>query len=109
MRIFLLTMMAILMAFSLVVAQTLDDYVLETKGDTLVVKDFIDMGNQPGSLDDVMALDDAAPAGRVYELKANGYYPMASGIQTPARPIMIGGRTTHYFRIFRVCRFYDFL
>jgi hypothetical protein len=81
------------MSISLVIAQTLDDYVLETKGDTLVIKDFIDLGNQPNSLNQVFALDNAAPAGRVYELKANGYYPMSANPQTPARPVVIAGAT----------------
>lgn len=84
------------MVFSLVsipgvFAQTLDDYTLAVRGDTLVIKDFIDMGNQPSSINQVFALDTAPPAGRVYELKANGYYPMASNPQTPARPITIVG------------------
>lgn len=72
-------------------AQTLEDYTLAVRGDTLVIKDFIDMGNQPSSLNQVFALDTAPPAGRVYELKANGYYPMASNPQTPARPVTIVG------------------
>ncbi|MDZ7336782.1 MAG: carbohydrate binding domain-containing protein [candidate division KSB1 bacterium] len=72
-------------------AQTLDDYTLEVRGDTLVIKDFIDMGNKPSSINQVFALDTAPPAGRVYELKANGYYPMASNPQTPARPVVIVG------------------
>jgi len=80
-----------LVSISAVFAQTLDDYVLETRGDTLVIKDFIDMGNGASSLNQVFALDDAAPTGRVYELKANGYYPMSSNPQTPARPVTIVG------------------
>ena len=31
-------------------SQTLDDYISEVKGDTLVVKDDYDMGNEPNSL-----------------------------------------------------------
>lgn len=90
MRIILLTMTIILVALSPIFAQTLDDYILETKGDTLVLKDFIDLG-EPSTLNQVFALDDAPPAGRVYELKVNGYYPMATNPQTPARPVTIVG------------------
>lgn len=91
MRLFLVTMMIMLVALPAAFAQVLDDYVLATRGDTLVIKDFIDMGSQPSSLNQVFALDTAPPAGRVYELKANGYYPMASNPQTPARPVTIVG------------------
>jgi hypothetical protein len=92
MRNILLALMLItLFSMSAVFAQTLDDYILETRGDTLVIKDYIDMGNEAGSINQVFALDDAAPAGRVYELKANGYYPLPSNPQTPARPVTIVG------------------
>jgi hypothetical protein len=86
-------MLIVLFSVSLVYGQV-DDYVLETKGDTLVVKDYIDMGNQENSLLNILDEDDAAPAGRVYELKANGYYPNSSGIQTPDRAVVIAGATT---------------
>lgn len=92
MRKILLALVAIsLVSMSALFAQTLEDYTLAVRGDTLVIKDFIDMGSQPSSLNQVFALDTAAPAGRVYELKANGYYPMASNPQTPARPVTIIG------------------
>jgi hypothetical protein len=94
MRLILFTMIIILIAIPAAFAQTLDDFILATRGDTLVIKDFVDMGtnaNNASTLSQVFALDTAAPAGRVYELKANGYYPMASSPQTPARPVTIVG------------------
>ena len=56
--------------------QTLSDYISEVREDTLVVKDYSEMNDQPNSLYWVLSLDTAnVPAGRVYELRANGYYP----------------------------------
>jgi hypothetical protein len=53
-------------------------YVLATKGDTLVVKDETDYG-APDALHLLMAADTlAVPAGRVYQLHANGYYSVIS-------------------------------
>ena len=89
----LLVLLLLLFSMSVAFGQ-IDDYVLETRGDTIVIKDFYDMGDQPNSLADVLAADDAAPAGRVYELQANGYYPQSAGIQSPARPVVIAGATT---------------
>ena len=58
MRIILQTLLIIiLMSISSVFAQTLDDYTLEVRGDTLVINDFIDMGNEPNSLNQVFALE----------------------------------------------------
>jgi hypothetical protein len=63
-----------LLALPSVFAQTLSTYVLQTKGDTLVVKDEFDYG-QPGALQLLMAADTLnVPAGRVYQLHNNGYY-----------------------------------
>ena len=76
----LFTMMTILIPFKSALSQIIgnigDDYILQVKGDTLVIKDYFDMGNEPNSLYKVMSLDTTnVPEGRVYELKANGYYP----------------------------------
>ncbi len=58
-------------------SQTLDDYVKQVKGDTLVIKDYSDMNNQPNSLYWGLVLDTVnVPAGRVYELQAGGVYPL---------------------------------
>jgi hypothetical protein len=92
MRIILFTMLIILVALSPMLAQTLDDYVESQRGDTLVIKDFFDMGQDATIIEQIFALDDAAPAGRVYELKTNGYYPMSANPQTPARPVTIIGQ-----------------
>jgi Secretion system C-terminal sorting domain/Right handed beta helix region len=68
--------MIILIPLNATFSQTLADYISEVKGDTLVVNDYYDMGNQANSLYWVLALDTInVPAGRVYELRANGYYP----------------------------------
>ena len=92
MRIILFTMLIILVALSPMLAQELNDYVEAVRGDTLVIRDFFDMNEDATILENVFALDDAAPVGRVYELKTNGYYPMAANPQTPARPVTIIGQ-----------------
>jgi len=90
-RILLAMMLISFVSVSAVLSQTLEDYILETRGDTLVIKDFIDMENEASTINQVFALDESAPEGRVYELKTNGYYPLASNPQTPARPVTIAG------------------
>ena len=74
-------------------AQGVMDYVSQVKGDTLVVKDYVDMGNQASSLTNVVTDDNQnVPADRVYELKTNGYYPLAANLTTPTdRAVVIVG------------------
>jgi hypothetical protein len=74
-------------------AQTLMDYVLQVKGDTLVIKDFQDMSQKSNSLTNALNSDTInVPAGRVYMLRANGYYPLATNITTTTkRPTVIVG------------------
>jgi len=67
------------------------DYVDSVRGDTLVVKDYADMGGEASSLNNVILEDTEAPAGRVYELKTGGWYPQAAGVTTPDRPVVIVG------------------
>jgi hypothetical protein len=75
--------------------QTLNDYVKQVKGDTLVIKDYSDMNNQPNSLYWALALDTVdVPAGRVYELKANGYYPLEKRPTTLRNTIIVGEDNT---------------
>jgi hypothetical protein len=75
--------------------QTLMDYVKEVKGDTLVVNDYYDMGNQASSINQVILLDNSAPAGRVYELQTLGWYPQGVALTTPSdRPVVIVGANT---------------
>ena len=72
----LFTAMAFLIPFKSAFSQIIEDYILQVKGDTLVIKDYYDMDNEPNSLYMVMSLDTInVPEGRVYELKTNGYYP----------------------------------
>ncbi|MCF7884988.1 MAG: T9SS type A sorting domain-containing protein [Candidatus Marinimicrobia bacterium] len=74
-----------------VFAQNLEDYVLETKGDTLVIKDYAEM-EEANSIINAIELDENAPAGRVYELHSNGYYFITRTLNTPAdRTIRIVG------------------
>jgi len=86
--------MVSLLLTSSVFAQTLADYVLETRGDTLVVKDYFDMNQQPNSLYQVIFLDSIdVPAGRVYELKANGVYPDINTVQPHRATVIVGAIT----------------
>ena len=74
-------------------SQTLSDYISEVKGDTLVVKDYYEMNNQENSLYYALFLDTInVPEGRVYELKANGYYPLLDNPVTSSHhPTVIAG------------------
>ena len=74
-------------------AQGYMDYVQEVKGDTLVIKNYVDMGFQPNSLNNcVLADSENVPAGRVYQLQLNGWYPQQSGFTTPSdRAVIIAG------------------
>ncbi len=79
---------------SAVNSQTLQDYILEQRGDTLVIKDFSDMGNQANSLYEVMTIDSLAPAGRVYMLHNNGYYPLANSPTNNRSAVVVGETST---------------
>ena len=86
----------ILISSKSILSQTLSDYISEEKGDTLVIKDYYDMGNKPNSLYWALVLDTVnVPAGRVYELRANGYYPSEYTPTSSANhPVIITG--PHY-------------
>lgn len=72
----LLLSAAILIPLRSALPQTLNDYVKQIKGDTLVIKTYDDMGGKPNSLYWALALDTVnVPTGRVYELQAGGVYP----------------------------------
>lgn len=66
-----------LLPLTSVLSQTMMDYVLEQKGDTLVVKDDYDYG-APDVLTQLMTADSSAPAGRVYELHNGGTYSLVT-------------------------------
>ncbi len=75
-KMFLLIVMMAFFSTSSIFSQTLMDYVSAVKGDTLVIKDYYEMNKQPNSLVYALFLDTVdVPVSRVYELKANGYYP----------------------------------
>ena len=91
-KVFLLLVLFVIFSMSSVFAQTWDDYILEVRGDTVVIKDYIDMGQTANTLNQAIELDPSPPAGRVYELRVNGYYPLASNPTTPAdRAVTIAG------------------
>jgi hypothetical protein len=71
------------------------DYIDENRGDTLVVKDYYDLGNQPNSLYYALTLDnDSVPEGRVYLLKENGYYPLLDKPTTKRKTAIVGEYNT---------------
>jgi len=87
----LFVMLTFLVVLQSIYAQTLSDYIQQVKGDTLVVKDYSDMNNQQNSLYWAMTLDTGnVPAGRVYELRANGYYPLQNNPTTLRNTVIIG-------------------
>ena len=89
--ILLFVMMAILLPVYAALCQDLNDYIDQIKGDTLVIKDYLDLDEKAGSLYEVMRLDTAyVPEGRVYELKANGYYPLSINPTTQRKTVIVG-------------------
>ena len=89
----LFILLIILIPFTPTLPQTLIDYIKEVKGDTLVIKDYSDMNNQPNSLYWAISLDTVkVPANRVYELQAGGLYPLSNIITSSAKhPTVIVG------------------
>jgi hypothetical protein len=74
-RIFLLLSVLVLFQMTSVYAQ-IEDYVLQQKGDTVVVKDDFEFGAH-NSLYLIMRDDTVnVPAGRVYQLHKNGFYSL---------------------------------
>ena len=73
--------------------QTLADVTKAIKGDTLVIKDFTDYGNKANSLYIAMVADTlSVPAGRVYQLMANGFFPLANNpTSSPSHKTVIVG------------------
>jgi hypothetical protein len=81
----------VLMPLCLVFPQTLNDYLSAVKGDTLVIKDYAEMGNVQNSLYNVLNIDTLnVPAGRVYMLKANGTYPLVNSPETQRNTVIMG-------------------
>ncbi|HDR67690.1 MAG TPA: T9SS type A sorting domain-containing protein [Bacteroidaceae bacterium] len=90
-RLLLFVVMFLLLTTPVLFAQGLMDYVDEVRGDTLVVKDYWDMEGEANSLYQVITLDVTdVPAGRVYLLKTNGYYPLINN-PTTQRPTVVMG------------------
>jgi hypothetical protein len=83
---------AVLFLFCVAGAQTFQDYVSSMRGDTAVIKDYAEKANEASTLGTAMNLDAAPPAGRVYMLKKNGYYPILTTPTTPVdRAVIIVG------------------
>jgi hypothetical protein len=94
-KIFLMIALAVFISTSTMVAQTLMDYVLAQRGDTLVIKDYADMGNKSNSLYKALVLDTSiVPAGRVYMLKTSGYYPLLNNPTTLRPTVIVGENST---------------
>ncbi len=78
-KLLLLLAVAALVPLYAAFSQTLTDVVKEVKGDTLVIKTYDEYGNQPNTLYTALIADSVTvPAGRVYELTAGGFYPLAN-------------------------------
>jgi hypothetical protein len=71
--------------------QSFMDYIQEMRGDTAVVKDYVDMGNVANSLISAIQLDNNATDDRVYLLKRDGYYWQDRQLVLPARKMTIMG------------------
>lgn len=92
--ILLFAVMTFLIQLNSAISQTLNDYIKEVKGDTLVVKDYYDMNSQPNSLYYTLLLDSLdVPDGRVYELQAGGLYSLSNvnPISSAKHPTVIVG------------------
>ncbi|HOT97706.1 MAG TPA: T9SS type A sorting domain-containing protein [bacterium] len=86
---------SLLVPLSIALSQTLNDYVSEVRGDTLVIKDYYEMGRQSNSLYQALFLDSVnVPPGRVYLLKANGYYPLLLNPTTRRPTTIVGADST---------------
>lgn len=73
------------------IAQSFEDFIIETRGDTVVVIDAIESGLN-NTLHDAIELDVDPPEGRVYELVPNGIYWFTRQLNTPEdRPLVIAG------------------
>ena len=93
----LLFMTFLLVLVSVGLSQNLSDYVKAVHGDTLVIKDFTDMGGSgvANSLYNALYLDTVSvPAGRVYRLTSNGYYPLVNNPTTKRPTVIVGEDAT---------------
>ncbi len=85
------TFIIILIPLHKALSQTLNNYISSVKGDTLVIKDYYDINHHANSLYEAMRLDTVnVPASRVYELKANGYYPLEKNPTTLRNTVIAG-------------------
>lgn len=92
-RMFLLFSLFFVLLASSVFSQTIQTYVKETRGDTLVVKDDSDFG-KPNALYLLLRADTVnVPAGRVYMLRKDGYYSLVNNpTSSTKRKVIIMGQ-----------------
>jgi hypothetical protein len=87
---FLFIVISVLIPLYPALTQNLNDYIKEVKGDTLVIKTYAEMGNQPDALYYTLLLDTTSvPAGRVYELQAGGWYPQSKNPTSSAKHLTV--------------------
>ena len=97
-RTLLILGMATMVAYGATAQDPLSDYVLEERGDTLVVASLLDVG-VPSTLSAVIAADTGAgdvPEGRVYMLRSGtneepALYPLDAALGAQGRPLTIVG------------------
>jgi len=91
----LILIVSLVIPLSIGLSQSLMDYVKEVRGDTLVIKDYSDMGGQANSLYQALYADSVSvPPGRVYMLTANGYYPLVNNPNTLRPTVIVGDDPT---------------
>lgn len=91
-KLILLFTVIVLLPLSSVLSQTLDDYISEVRGDSLVIKDDIEYGDF-NTLYAVLNADTTdVPEGRVYVLKTFGVYSLANNpVTSEDRKVIIMG------------------
>jgi len=82
-------------------AQAYADWVEEERGDTLVIKDYTDMGNVGNSLYEAINADSVSvPEGRVYLLKNYGWYPVSNNpVSKAGQKIVIMGEINESLKL----------
>ena len=90
------SLLSVLIVVLLIAPQLLasvDDYVSERMGDTLVVKTYDEMEGEASAIINIITADSVdVPAGRVYLLQEDGWYPLSQDWTTPlGRAVVIAG------------------
>jgi hypothetical protein len=93
-KLLLLFMVCVMIPLSSVFSQVFEDYVKEFKGDTAVIKDYNEAQQEINTLSQALALDTDPPAGRVYMLVSDGWYPNFSNPATKRSTVIVGEDNT---------------